>query len=133
MDVDLAALQRSGLITEANAQAEGGADVIRFRLAAEPVGGYWMSGPTLGAEAARLAVQLGIGRALVPPSAVDLDADPDEDSDRDGSAQSTPGVPRTPVRLGEGGPLGDGERHPSWPPTSSGTRGRSAPRGSWPS
>jgi Family of unknown function (DUF6049) len=65
-----------------------------------------MSGPTLGAEAARLAVQLGIGRALVPPSAVDLDADPDEDGDTDGPAQSTPGVPRTPVRLGEGGPLG---------------------------
>jgi len=108
VDVDLAALQRSGLITEANAQAEGGANVIRFRLAAEPVGGFWMSGPTLGAEAARLAVQLGIGRALVPPSAVDLDADSDadEDSDRDAPAQSTPGVPRTPVRLGEGGPLG---------------------------
>jgi Family of unknown function (DUF6049) len=106
VDVDLAALQRSGLITEANAQAEGGANVVRFRLAAEPVGGFWMSGPTLGAEAARLAVQLGIGRALVPPSAVDLDADPDEDGDTDGPAQSTPGVPRTPVRLGEGGPLG---------------------------
>jgi Family of unknown function (DUF6049) len=106
VDVDLAALQRSGLITEANAQAEGGADVVRFRLGAEPVGGFWMSGPTLGAEAARLAVQLGIDRALVPPSAVDLDVDADSDEDGDAPAQSTPGVPRTPVRLGEGGPLG---------------------------
>jgi hypothetical protein len=106
VDVDLAALQRSGLITEANAQAEGGADVVRFRLGAEPVGGFWMSGPTLGAEAARLAVQLGIDRALVPPSAVDLDDDADPDEDGDAPAQSTPGVPRTPVRLGEGGPLG---------------------------
>ena len=48
VDVDLAALQRSGLITEANAQAEAGADVVRSRLAAEPLGGIWMSGPTLG-------------------------------------------------------------------------------------
>lgn len=102
VDVDLAALQRSGLITEANAHAEGGANVVRFRLGAEPVGGFWMSGPTLGAEAARLAVQLGIDRALVPPSAVDLDADEDGDA----AARSTAGVPRTPVRLGEGGPLG---------------------------
>jgi hypothetical protein len=97
VDVDLAALQRSGLITEANAQAEGGADVVRSRLAAEPLGGIWMSGPTLGAEAARVAVQLGLGRALVPASAVDLGTGGDEEA---------PGVPRTPVRLGEGGPLG---------------------------
>ena len=80
VDVDLAALQRSGLITEANAQAEGGADVVRSRLAAEPLGGIWMSGPTLGAEAARVAVQLSLGRALVPASAIDLGTGGDEDA-----------------------------------------------------
>ncbi len=93
VDVDLAALQRAGLIGEANAQAEGGANIIRSRLATEPVGGVWMSGPTLGAEAARLAVQLGLTRVLVPPSAID-----------DGKDEP-PAVPEAPVRLGEGGPL----------------------------
>jgi Family of unknown function (DUF6049) len=91
VDVDLAALQRAGLISEANAQADGGADVVRTRFGVEPTGGMWLSGPTLGAEAARLAVRLGIDRAVVPPSAVG-DGEP-----------STP--PAAPVRLGEGGPL----------------------------
>jgi Family of unknown function (DUF6049) len=93
LDVDLAALQRAGLIGEANAQAEGGANIIRSRLASEPVGGVWLSGPTLGAEAARLAVQLGLNRVLVPPSAID-----------DGDDEASP-VPTAPVRLGDGGPL----------------------------
>ena len=124
VDVDLAALQRSGLITEANAQAEAGADVVRSRLAAEPLGGIWMSGPTLGAEAARVAVQLSLGRALVPASAIDLGTGGDEDA---------AGVPCTPVRLGEGGPARHGQRQRARRPPS---RRRGCGRGglgSWPS
>jgi hypothetical protein len=90
VDVDLAALQRAGLIGEANAQAEGGANIIRGRLATEPVGGVWLSGETFGGEAARLAVQLGLNRVLVPPSAISGGSDE---------------VPTVPVRLGENGPL----------------------------
>ena len=50
VDVDLAALRRAGLIGEANAQADGGANIIRSRLASEPVGGMWLSQSTLGAR-----------------------------------------------------------------------------------
>jgi hypothetical protein len=70
-DVDLAALQDAGLIAEANDQAEAGADVVRSRFGREPQPGVWLSGETLGSEAAGLAVQLGIERALVPPTAVE--------------------------------------------------------------
>ncbi len=93
VDVDLAALQRAGLVFEANAQAEGGANVIRNRLAIEPTGGMWLSGPTFGADAARLAVDLGIDRAVVPPSAVAAE-----------DGEPVP-VPLAPVRLNEDGPI----------------------------
>lgn len=93
VDVDLAALARSGLLPEANHQAHGGASVVRTRLSTEPIGGIWLSGPTLGPESARLAVDLGLDRAVVPPSATD-----------DGEGGPAP-VPSTPVQLGEGGPL----------------------------
>jgi hypothetical protein len=93
VDIDLSALQRAGLIGEASAQAAGGANIIRSRLATEPVGGVWLWGPTLGSEAARLAVRLGLDRALVPPSVIDDGAD------------EQPAVPTSPVRLGQGGPL----------------------------
>jgi hypothetical protein len=92
VDVDLGALQRAGLISEANAQADGGANVVRNRLGVEPTGGMWLSGPTFGDEAARLAVDLGFDRAVVPPSAV---GDPQEEAL----------VPAAPVRLGDDGPL----------------------------
>jgi hypothetical protein len=92
VDVDLAALQRAGLVSEANAQAEGGADVIRNRLAVEPTGGMWLSGPTFGEDAARLAVDLGIGRAVVPPSAIAAE-----------DGEPVP-VPLAPVRLNDDGP-----------------------------
>ena len=49
-----------------------------------------------------MAVQLGLDRALVPPSAVELGGDGDGDDE----VQEAPAVPRTPVRLGDGGPLG---------------------------
>lgn len=92
VDVDLAALQRADLLSEANAQADGGANVVRSRLGTEPTGGMWLSGPTLGADAAGVAVDLGIDRAVVPPTAV-------EPGD-DGEAV----VPEAPVRLGDDGP-----------------------------
>lgn len=94
VDVDPAALQRAGLLSEANHQADSGADVVRDRLGVEPVGGVWMSGPTLGAESARLIAELGYQRAVVPPSAVDLGSD---DADE-------PVPPAAPVRLGDDGP-----------------------------
>lgn len=99
VDIDLAALQRSGLISEANQQADGGANVVRSRLGVEPIGGIWLSGPTLGAEAAGIAVDLGIDRAVVPPSAID-DGGDGSDAEDDGVE-----VPVTPVRLGDSGPL----------------------------
>jgi hypothetical protein len=92
VDIDLADLRRAGLVGEANAQAEGGANVVRSELGTEPIGGVWLSGPTLGAESARLARDLGFAKALVPPSAVD------------GGGDDEP-VPLGPVRLGDDGPV----------------------------
>lgn len=91
VDIDLADLRRAGLVGEANAQAEGGANVVRSELGTEPIGGLWLSGPTLGAESARLARELGFTKALVPPSAVD-------------GGEDEP-VPPGPVRLGDDGPM----------------------------
>jgi Family of unknown function (DUF6049) len=93
VDVDLAALQRAGLIGEANAQADTGANVIRERLGVEPSGGTWLTDEALGDQSARLAVELGINRALVPASAVA------------GAGDEPPEVPEAPVRLGDDGPL----------------------------
>jgi hypothetical protein len=95
VDVDLGALQAAGLTndpSEANEQAEGGADVVRDRLGVEPVGGVWLSGDTWGESSAQLAAQLGIGEAVVPPSAV-LDGDSNN-------------LHYNPVRLGDDGPTG---------------------------
>lgn len=94
VDVDLAALQRAGLIGEANNHADGGADVVRQRLAKEPSAGMWLGDTSFGAASARLAVELGIDRAVVPPSAL---------SGADDEA-GTPTPPAAPVRFGEGGP-----------------------------
>jgi hypothetical protein len=99
VDVDLVALQRAGLLAEANHQAEDGADVVRERFNTEPVGGIWISGPTLGAPGAQLAAELGFDRAVVPPSATAEGAATAEDG-----AGDTSSVPLTPVRLGDGGP-----------------------------
>ncbi|HLT70932.1 MAG TPA: DUF6049 family protein [Acidimicrobiales bacterium] len=93
--VDLAALQRAGLLSEAAAQADGGANVVRSRLAREPLGGMWLAGETLGELGAATAVELGLGRAVVPVTAVD-DGDGDDDAD----------VPLTPVALGDSGLVG---------------------------
>lgn len=93
VDVDLASLRDAGLLAEANQQAEVGADVVRSRLGVEPVGGIWLPGSTWGAAGARQAVDLGIPRAVVAPTAVA------------GSGTGRP-VPLAPVHLGgEGGPV----------------------------
>ncbi|MFO7278843.1 MAG: DUF6049 family protein [Thermoanaerobacterales bacterium] len=93
--VDLATLQRAGLLSEAAAQADGGANVVRSRLAREPLGGMWLAGETLGELGASTAVELGLRRAVVPATAVD-DGDGDDDAT----------VPLTPVALGDSGLVG---------------------------
>lgn len=94
VDIDLAALERAGLIREANNHADGGANVVRQRLAKEPAAGVWLGGTSFGAASARLAVELGIDRAVVPPSALAGAGD-------EGPA---PVPPAGPFRFGEGGP-----------------------------
>jgi hypothetical protein len=86
-DVDLEALQESGLLAEANEQAQAGTHVVRQLFRREPVSRIWLSGPTFGDDAANQAADLGIDRAVVPPSAVE---------------EGT--VPDAPVTLGDGGP-----------------------------
>ncbi|HEX6421110.1 MAG TPA: DUF6049 family protein [Acidimicrobiales bacterium] len=93
VDVDLAGLQQAELIGEANSQAHGGAEVVRRRLGREPSAGVWLAGPDFGAASASLAADLGIGRAVVPPSAV-----------AGGDAQGAT-APLGPVGYGEDGPL----------------------------
>ena len=76
-DVDLEALQGSGLMTEADEQVDAGAATVRNLFRREPVPGIWLAGPTLGDPAANEAVDLGFDRAVVPPSAVEAGAVPD--------------------------------------------------------
>jgi hypothetical protein len=76
-DVDLEALQQSGLTTEAAAQVNTGAAAIRHRFGREPVLGVWLSGATFGSDGASEAANLGFDRAVVPPSAVETSAVPD--------------------------------------------------------
>lgn len=93
VDVDIAALQRAGLLTELDAHDRTGAEVVRTQLDVEPTGGVWLPGPTVGAEAAATAREIGYARAVVPSSALAADGD------------EFPTAPAAPVRLGEGGPL----------------------------
>jgi Family of unknown function (DUF6049) len=86
-DVDLEALQGSGLTTEADEQVSSGAAAVRNRFGRAPVPGIWLSGLTLGSDAANVAADLGFDRAIVPPSAVETSA-----------------VPDAPVTLDDGGP-----------------------------
>jgi len=76
-DVDLEALQESGLTTEADQQVSAGAAAIRYRFGRELVPGVWLSGPTFGSEGANEAADLGFDRAIVPPSAVETSTVPD--------------------------------------------------------
>jgi hypothetical protein len=85
-DVDLEALQTSGLSNEADEQVDAGAAAVRSLFRRAPVPGIWLSGPTLGGDAAREAADLGFDRAIVPPSAVE-----------------TSEVPDAPVTLDDGG------------------------------
>ena len=91
VDVDLAALQDAGSTPRPTRSPTAAPTSSRSRLAIEPAGGVWLSGPTWRPEAARRAVELGFDRAIVPPTAV-------------GGGNGEP-VPTTPVRLGDDGPL----------------------------
>jgi hypothetical protein len=85
-DVDLEALQESGLTTEGDEQVNAGTAAILYRFGRESVPGIWLSGPTFGSDGANEATGLGFDRAVVPPSAVETSAAPD-----------------APVRLDDGG------------------------------
>jgi hypothetical protein len=93
-DVDIGALMEADLIGEANAQADGGADVIRTVMGTEPVGGIWLTRGPLGPDAARMLNELGVGRAVVEPGAV---------AEAPGLREGR--VPEEPVTLGDGGPV----------------------------
>lgn len=108
VDVDLVALERVGLRSEANAQADGGANVVRTRLGVEPTGGMWMAGDNFGSVAGRIISELRINRIIVPPAAVDGGAG-DTDGSVGGEGSGDGGeeiatVPLAPVAFGEGGP-----------------------------
>jgi Family of unknown function (DUF6049) len=92
-DVDLDALLENGLTDEADEQVRAGAAAARSIFGRDPVPGIWLSGRTLGDDAANQAVDLGMDRAVVPPSAVE------EQSRREAGA-----VPDAPVTLDDGGP-----------------------------
>jgi hypothetical protein len=109
VDVDLTALDQADLSGEAVQQRDTGVAVVRDRLGVEPSGGIWLAGGTLGAEAARAAVDLGYDRVLVPPSAVEPAGRGERASRSGGRGDADDGagdVPETPVRLGDRGPLG---------------------------
>lgn len=103
VDVDLVALERAGLLPEANAQADGGANVVRNRLGVEPSGGMWMSGGNFPTDAARVIADLGIHQIVVPPSVIADDAAGDGSGEEEDGGDDA--VPLAPVTLGEGGPL----------------------------
>jgi hypothetical protein len=93
-DVDVASLMDAGAIGELNAQADGGANVVRTRFGVEPTPGIWLANAPLGDAAAQMLVDLGVGRAVVPPQAV----------------TDVPGVdggqvPEGTFTLGDGGPV----------------------------
>jgi hypothetical protein len=92
-DVDVAQLGEAGLLGEVNAQADAGADVLRQRFGIEPTPGIWLVPGTVGAEAARTLNDIGVGQAVVGPSAV-------AEAPRLGDGL----VPDVPIRFGEGGP-----------------------------
>lgn len=91
-DIDLEALNESGLQAEADEQTRAGADVVRNIFRHDPLTGVWLSGTTLGDDAADAAVDLGTDRAVVPPSAVE------ENSRHEAGA-----VPDAPVTLDDVG------------------------------
>jgi uncharacterized protein DUF6049 len=93
-DVDITSLMDAGAIAELNAQADGGANVVRTRLGVEPTPGIWLSSTTLGEPAAQMLVDLGVGRALVPPEAVG-----------DVPGVEAGQIPAGTFTLGEGGPV----------------------------
>jgi hypothetical protein len=100
VNLDVTALRAANLLTEVPPVAEAGAQVIRTRFNTQPVGGIWITGPTVGQEdidAVRDPVfQQPAERAVVPQEAI---AGVPDDDLAEGPA------PTAPVALAEGGPL----------------------------
>ena len=94
VDLDLDAMARADLLTEFPPEAEAGAQVVRTRFDVEPIGGTWLSGPTLGGTAVDALRDNGAPFAVLPESAV---------ASVDGLDAGV--VPTEPVSLDEGGPL----------------------------
>jgi len=95
VDLDLDAMVSANLLTQLPPEAEAGAQVVRTRFDLEPIGGTWLSGPTLGDAAAKALRDVGVPSAVVPESAIASVEDLDSGE-----------VPTEPVALGEGGPRG---------------------------
>ena len=124
IDVDVAGPGRAGLLGEANAQAEGGANVIRDRARApSPSAACGCVGPHPRRRVGPALDQLGFGQALV---------------DRRGAWPRRPGSATSRVPLRRRCAWATTARWPwsatpTWPPTSPATRAWSAPTASSPS
>jgi hypothetical protein len=70
VDLDLDALSAAGLLSQTSPEAMAGAQVLRERLR-EPVGRTWLTGPTVGDAEVQALRNLGIGRAILPESAIE--------------------------------------------------------------
>jgi hypothetical protein len=92
-DIDVAAFGEADMVSEVNAQADAGAQVIRDRFDGEPIPGVWLVSGTVGDPAARLLNQVGVAHAIVDRAAV---------ADAPGLTEAQ--VPEEPVRLGDAGP-----------------------------
>lgn len=95
VDLDLDALAAANLVTQVPGQAGAGAQVIRTRFNIEPMGGIWLSRPTLGDGGVDALRQIRAPYVVLPQSAVAGVEGYDADE-----------VPTEPVSLGEGGPTG---------------------------
>ncbi|HEV7758069.1 MAG TPA: DUF6049 family protein [Acidimicrobiales bacterium] len=93
VDLDLDALAAAGLLPQVPPEALAGAQVLRERLH-EPLERTWLTGATVGDAEVNALRDLGIGRVLVPESAVEGLTD-----------QSEGPVPVGPVNLTDDGPL----------------------------
>ena len=98
VDLDLDALAAAGLLSQTPPEAMAGARVLREQLH-EPLEQTWLTGPTVGDAEANALRDLGIGRVVMPESAVEGVTGQDDD------AVPVDPVPVGPVALGDGGPL----------------------------
>jgi hypothetical protein len=93
VDLDVDSLAAASMLRQIPPEAMAGARVLREQLH-EPLEQTWLTGPTVGDAEVDALRDLGIGRVVVPESAIEGLADQDEGP-----------VPVGPVELTEGGPL----------------------------